>query len=96
MIRVLPFLNNPKDLDPCYKRNLDFSDCSGRKKVCLITEEIWYFSASLQSAVFAKLKFNFVLEFSEHSKTVICRASWLFCKVFQVGPRSAVSSTYFH
>ena len=32
VIRVLPFLNNPKDLDPSYKTDLDFWDCFGRKK----------------------------------------------------------------
>ena len=42
IIRVLPFLNNPKDLDPSYKMDLDLWDCFGRKKLCLITEEIWY------------------------------------------------------
>ena len=41
IIRVLPFLNNPKDLDPSYKTNLDFWDCFERKKLRLITEEIW-------------------------------------------------------
>ena len=41
IIRVLPFLNNPKDLDPSYKTDLDFLDCfTGRN--CLITEEIRY------------------------------------------------------
>ena len=33
VIRVLPFLNNPKDLDPSYKMDLDFWDCFGRKKI---------------------------------------------------------------
>ena len=32
VIRVLPFLNNPKDLDPSYKTDLEFWDCFGRKK----------------------------------------------------------------
>ena len=32
VIRVLPFLNNPKDLDPSYRMDLDFWDCFGRKK----------------------------------------------------------------
>ena len=32
VIRVLPFLNNPKDLDLSYKTDLDFWDCFGRKK----------------------------------------------------------------
>ena len=32
VIRVLPLLNNPKDLDPSCKTNLDFWDCFGRKK----------------------------------------------------------------
>ena len=27
MILVLPFLNNPKDLDPSYKMDLDIMDC---------------------------------------------------------------------
>ena len=35
MIQVLPFLNNPKDLDPSYKMDQDFCDCP-------ISEEIWY------------------------------------------------------
>ena len=32
MIRVLPFLNNLKDLDPSYKMDLDLWDSFGRKK----------------------------------------------------------------
>ena len=42
VIRVLPFLNNPKDLDPSCKTDLDFWDCFGRKKHHLISEEIRY------------------------------------------------------
>ena len=42
IIPILPFLNNPKDLDPSYKMDLDLWDCFGRKKLCLITEEIRY------------------------------------------------------
>ena len=34
----LLFLNNPKDLDPSYKMDLDFGDCFGRKKRHLITQ----------------------------------------------------------
>ena len=41
-IQVLPFLNNPKDLDPSYKMDLDFQDCFGRKKLHLIAKEKWY------------------------------------------------------
>ena len=39
---MLPFLNNPKDLDLSYKMDLDLWDCFGRKNLCLITEEIRY------------------------------------------------------
>ena len=47
---ILPFLNNAKDLDPSYKTDLELLDCFGRKKLCLITEEIQYgFSLLLQS-----------------------------------------------
>ena len=46
IIQVLPFLNNPNNLDPSYKMDLDFWDCFGRKKFCLITEEIWYMRAT--------------------------------------------------
>ena len=35
MIQVLPFQNNPKDLDPSYKIDLDFWDCFGGKKISL-------------------------------------------------------------
>ena len=40
--KVLPFLNNPKDLDPSYKMDKDFWDCFGKKKLSLtcISEEI--------------------------------------------------------
>ena len=31
IIRVLPFLNNSKDLDPSYMMDLDFWNCFGRK-----------------------------------------------------------------
>ena len=37
--QVLPFLNNPKDLDPSYRMDLDFWDHLEGKKLCLITEE---------------------------------------------------------
>ena len=43
MIRILPFLNNPKDLDLSYKTDLDFWHCFGRK---IITKEIWYIFTS--------------------------------------------------
>ena len=36
----LPFQNNPEDLDPSYKMDLDFRDCFDRKNLCLIAEEI--------------------------------------------------------
>ena len=39
---VLPFLNNPKDLNLSYKTDLDLWDCFGMKNLCLITEEIQY------------------------------------------------------
>ena len=42
ILQVFPFLNNPKDLVPSYKMDLDFWDCCGRKKLCLIINEIWY------------------------------------------------------
>ena len=40
IIQVLPFLNNPKDLDLSYKMDLDFWECFGRKKLCFTTTEI--------------------------------------------------------
>ena len=46
IIPNLPFLNNPKDLDPSYKTDLDLWDCFGRKKLRLITEEIGYHNHS--------------------------------------------------
>ena len=43
MIQVLPFCNNPKDLDPSYKMDLDLWECLGRKKkLHLITKEVRY------------------------------------------------------
>ena len=39
-MQVLPFPNSPKHLDPSSKMDLDFWDCFGMKKLCLITEEI--------------------------------------------------------
>ena len=47
---MLPFLNNPKDLDPSYKTDLDLWDCFGRKNLRLITEEIRYICSQTQSA----------------------------------------------
>ena len=32
---VLPFLNNPKDLDPSYKTDLDILNYFESKKLCL-------------------------------------------------------------
>ena len=37
---VLPILNNLKDLGLSNKMDLDFLDCFGREKLCLIIEEI--------------------------------------------------------
>ena len=42
IIPILTFLNNPKDLDPSYKTDLDLWDYFGRKKLRLIIEEIRY------------------------------------------------------
>ena len=53
IIPILPFLNNPKDLDPSCKMDLDLWDLSCKrgldlwivlegKKLCLITKEIRY------------------------------------------------------
>ena len=39
MIQVLPFLNNPNDLDPSYKMDLDFGDCLEGKNSCPIAKE---------------------------------------------------------
>ena len=33
--RVFSFQNNPKDLDPAYKMDLDLLDCLGRVKLVL-------------------------------------------------------------
>ena len=42
VILVLPYLNNPNDLELSYKMDLDFGIVLEGKKVCLITEEILY------------------------------------------------------
>ena len=39
-VRVLPFLNNPKDLDPSYKMDLDIWNSFGKNKVRLVTDEM--------------------------------------------------------
>ena len=39
-------LPKSKDLDPSYKMDLGLWECFGRKKLCLITEEIRYFCVS--------------------------------------------------
>ena len=46
-IPILPFLNNPKDLDPSYKTDIDLWDCFGRKKLRLIIEEIRYININM-------------------------------------------------
>ena len=43
IVQVLTFLNNPKNLDPSYKMDLDFWDCFVRLKLCLINEEMQYY-----------------------------------------------------
>ena len=40
--QILPFLNNPKNLDLSYKMNLDFWDCFEGKNSSPITKEIRY------------------------------------------------------
>ena len=35
IIPILPFLKDPKDLDPSYKMDLDLWDCFGRKNSIL-------------------------------------------------------------
>ena len=52
IIRVLPFLNNLKDLDPSYKMDLDLWDCFGGKKIHLISEEIRYLSGYKTGVLF--------------------------------------------
>ena len=52
MIQVLPFLHNPKYLDPSYKMDQDFWDCFGRKKTRLITEEKQYVVCKFHCHVF--------------------------------------------
>ena len=37
----LLFLNNPKDLDPSYKMDLDFWDSFAGEKLHLVAKEIW-------------------------------------------------------
>ena len=49
IIPVLPLLNNPKDLDPSYKMDLDFWECFGRKKTLSYSrrDTVMYFSAHM-------------------------------------------------
>ena len=49
IIGVLPFLNSSKYLDLSYKMDLDFWIVLEGKKLCLITEEIWYPKTGIQS-----------------------------------------------
>ena len=42
VIQILPFLNNPKNLDLSYKAYLDFWHCFGRKNLHLIAKGIRY------------------------------------------------------
>ena len=66
---------NPKGLDLSYKADLDFCDCFEMeknsffvivlkwKKICLITEEIWYFeNAVLLNKLIYPLKITFPTE----------------------------------
>ena len=59
-IQGLPFLNNPKDLDPSYKTDLDFWDCFARKNLRLITEEIWYILIPLYKTIREENKTSFL------------------------------------
>ena len=65
VIQVLPFLNNAKDLDPSYKMDLDFWDCFGREKLCLISEEIRY----------TKLSNSFISKLVQTVQLATCTAS---------------------
>ena len=48
VIQVLPFHNNPKDLDLSYKTDVDFWDGFGLKQLCLVTKEILYITQEIQ------------------------------------------------
>ena len=69
---MLPFLNNPKDLDPSYKTNLDLWDCFGRKNLCLITEEIRY----TDQCVFLLIVLTLVHLESSAMKTILKRENF--------------------
>ena len=45
IIRILPFLNNLKDLDPSYKMDLDFWNCLEGESLRLIIGEIRYWKS---------------------------------------------------
>ena len=71
-MQVLPFQNSLKDLDPSYKTDLDLWDCFERKKICLISKEIWYklqpaFSLVLQEVLNVSLFSSTVRKYFSHS-----------------------------
>ena len=71
IIRLSPFLNNPKDLDLSYKMDLDFWGLFWKKKkLHLTTEEIWY----LQSAV-AEFANSLDPESAAHDELLHCLPS---------------------
>ena len=57
--------NNPKDLDPSDKTDLDFWDCFGRKKHRLISEEIRYMVFCLSCIIHQKI----LLRHKDHQKS---------------------------
>ena len=78
---ILHFLNNPKDLDPSYKTDLDLWDCFGRKKLRLITEEIRYiFEISLEME---KIPFSSIIDM--RSLNLLVKS--LFCITVKVHVR---------
>ena len=54
--QVLPFLTNPKDLDPSYKMDLDLWDCFGRNKLQLITQKNMVFKSENMAFPISKFK----------------------------------------
>ena len=83
IIRVLSFINNPKDLDPSCKMDLDFWNCFGRKTLRLITEEIRY------------QKYQLIIKIPNFfAEDILLKNLWIQCRFICISVCNALSKDF--
>ena len=67
-MQIYSFLNNPKDLDPSFKTDLDLWNCFGRQMIRLITKEIQYTQKKLYNKTKCIVEGSYISFMSLHNE----------------------------